>query len=147
MSLNASLVEESFALVAPRAEELVRDFYQTLFKDYPQVRPLFSGVDQRGQEKKLLAALKLVVNNLRKTEALLPVLRDLGAHHVNYGAEPVHYAAVGATLLKVLARYAGPAWTKEVEEAWTAAYAAIQEAMLDGAAKTQQRRHTAAGGR
>ena len=137
MDIQVSLLEKSFAIVAPKAEALVHDFYETLFRDYPAVKPLFEGVDRREQEKKLLGALTLVINNLRKPQVLLPALRELGARHVGYGALPSHYPAVGATLLKVLAYHVGSAWTPELEQAWTGAYDVIQETMLEGAARLE----------
>lgn len=137
MAIQVSLLEQSFTLVAPNAEAIIHDFYETLFKDHPGVKPLFARANRREQEKKLLAALKLVINNLRKPQALVPVLRELGARHVGYGARPGHYSAVGATLLKVLAQHAGSAWNEELQEAWAGAYAAIQETMLEGAARAK----------
>lgn len=136
MTLQVELLESSFAAVAPRGEDLVNQFYQNLFADYPQVRPLFGTVDLPDQKRKLLASLKLVVDNLRRPEALVPALEQLGARHVDYGAREEHYPAVGATLLKSLSQIAGEAWTPDVERAWTDAYAVVTEHMLNGAAAT-----------
>ena len=65
---NTELLEQSFNLLAPRAEELVARFYDRLFFRYPAVRPLFAHTQPKQQQTKLLASLKLVVNNLRKPE-------------------------------------------------------------------------------
>ena len=57
----------------------------------------------------------------------------MGSRHVEYGALPDHYPAVGATLLNSLAEVAGDAWTDEFEQAWSEAYGAISQIMLQGA--------------
>ncbi len=87
-----TLLENSFALLAGEAEALVARFYEELFKRYPSVQPLFAGLNMADQQKKLLAALKLVVNSLRKPEVLNNALTELGKKHVGYGALPEHYA-------------------------------------------------------
>ena len=133
MPLNVELLETSFAAVAPQADLLAETFYGHLFEDYPSVVPLFADVDMPEQRRKLIAALKLVIENLRRPEDLVPALEQMGCRHVGYGAEEPHYGAVGATLLKSLAEVAGDLWTTEVEQAWTDAYGAIQTHMLNGA--------------
>ncbi len=133
MSLNIELLEESFDAVAPQGNELVETFYRHLFSDFPQVKPLFEQVEMTEQKKKLLASIKLVVENLRRPEVLGPALEELGARHVAYGAEEAHYPAVGQTLLKSLSEIAGDAWTDEYQEAWAEAYGEISQIMLAGA--------------
>jgi len=128
------LIEESFAAVAPRGAALVARFYERLFQDYPEVEPMFADTEKHAQQKKLLGSLVLVVENLRKPEKLGPALEQLGIRHNDYGAEPAHYPAVGSTLLKTLAEYAGDLWGSELEEAWTAAYGLISQKMIESAA-------------
>ncbi len=129
------LLETSFAAVAPRGAELVELFYEHLFADYPEVIPMFANTVPAEQQKKLLASLKLVVDNIRKPEKLGPALEQMGARHVQYGTKEAHYPAVGATLLKSLAEIAGDLWNDELQDAWATAYGAISEIMLQGAAE------------
>lgn len=126
------LIEESFAAVAPQGEALVARFYQHLFNDYPAVKPMFNS-DPKEQQKKLLNSLVLVVKNLRQPEKLLPALEQLGMRHLDYGTQPEHYPAVGATLLKTLAEFAGDLWGSELEGAWATAYGLISQVMIDSA--------------
>ena len=109
MGLNVDLLEGSFAAVAPQGDRLVEVFYRNLFEDYPSVVTLFEQVEMADQKKKLLASLKLVVDNLRRPETLQSALKEMGARHLDYGALEAHYPAVGATLLKSLAEVAGDA--------------------------------------
>ncbi len=133
MGLNVELLESSFKLVAPQGDALVTRFYERLFERYPAVKPLFKNASIKEQKKKLLASLVLVIQNLRHPEKLTPVLQDMGARHVGYGAKPAHYDAVGENLLAVLGEFAGSAWTPQVKQAWTDAYTAIKTIMLAGA--------------
>ncbi len=66
--LNVELLENSFQAVAPHGETIVRRFYEELFKRHPAVKPLFSKTTPEKQQLKLLAALKLVIANLRTPE-------------------------------------------------------------------------------
>jgi len=133
MSLNVELLEQSFELVKPKADEFVASFYNNLFTDYPASKPLFEHSDMASQQQMLKGALVMVVENLRKPEVLSKSLKGLGARHVKYGALPEHYPLVGNSLLKTLGQYAGEAWTPDLKEAWTGAYGAISELMLEGA--------------
>jgi hemoglobin-like flavoprotein len=64
---------------------------------------------------------------------VVPKLRDMGARHVRYGAQPEYYPVVGEVLIASMAEIAGDAWTIEYELAWTEAFAIVAGAMLDGA--------------
>ncbi len=125
-----ALLENSFALLAGEGDALVECFYEELFKRYPDVEPMFADSNMADQQKKLLAALKLVVNSLRKPEVLVDALTDLGRKHVGYGARPEHYSAVAGTMLDVMADFAGEAWTDDIREAWTDALNQVAEVMI-----------------
>lgn len=133
MSLNVELLEQSFERIKPCANEFVASFYENLFAAYPQVKPLFVDTDMEKQQKKLLNALVLVVENLRNPGALESVLSALGARHVGYGSLPQQYPAVGQTLLLTFEQYLRDDWTLELQQAWTDAYEAITTQMLQGA--------------
>ena len=133
MPLNVELLEQSFELVKPKADEFVASFYYNLLTDYPDAMPLFAHTCMPLQLQMLKGALVMVVENLRKPDVLTSALGGLGARHVKYGALPEHYPLVGSSLLKTLGQYAGDAWTPELKQAWTDAYGAITELMLEGA--------------
>jgi hemoglobin-like flavoprotein len=63
----------------------------------------------------------------------VPKLRELGARHVAYGAQPEHYPAVGTVLIASIAAIAGDAWTAEYEAAWAEAFEIVAATMLEGA--------------
>jgi hemoglobin-like flavoprotein len=135
MSLDLEALETSFDLVAPRGTELMDVFYGRLFAAAPAVRPLFAGTDLRKQKMMLLRLLGLLRTSLRDLDSIVPVLHDLGARHVAYGARPEHYPVVGAVLIDSMAEVAGDAWQPAHERAWAAAFDVVAGAMLDGASR------------
>ena len=135
-------IKDSFNALAPHGETLVNKFYEKLFGDHPGVRPMFPA-DMGQQKVHLLTSLALIVKNIDNFAALEQPLRKLGARHAGYGAKPEHYPVVGSTLLSVMAELAGPIWTRELQEDWTAAINAIAGVMLAGAADARQFRAAA----
>jgi hemoglobin-like flavoprotein len=133
VNLNLEALETSFDLVAPRGDELMDVFYAQLFAAAPAVKPLFAATDLKRQKTMLLGTLVLLRKSLRDLEAIVPKLRDLGARHVAYGAEPEHYPVVGEVLIASMAEIAGPAWTAEYERAWSEAFGIVAGAMIEGA--------------
>lgn len=133
MALNVELLESSFEKVKPVGAQFASSFYDNLFTSAPAAKPLFANTDIDAQQKKLLASLVLVVENLRNGEVLTSTLQGLGARHVKYGALPEHYPLVGGALLQTFEQYLGADWTPGVKQAWVDAYGAITELMLDGA--------------
>jgi hemoglobin-like flavoprotein len=126
---QVTLIQQSFAKVAPISEQAAALFYGRLFEIAPQVKPLFRG-DMKGQGLKLMATLAVVVNGLTNLETILPAASALAKKHVAYGVEAEHYAPVGAALLWTLERGLGADWTPDLAAAWTAAYTTLSGYMI-----------------
>ncbi len=124
-------IAESFAMVSADGDAFIARFYQRLFEEYPQLRPLFDGVSIAGLQKKLFASLVLLVQNLHRPEVLKDYLTSLGARHSHYGVEPTYYPMFAENLLTVLEEYLGKQWTTEIEQAWAKTLNTVSEMMLD----------------
>jgi hemoglobin-like flavoprotein len=85
----------------------------------------------------LMSMLNAAVNGLTNLDALVPVVRQLGARHVNYGVRAEHYATVGSALLWTLEQGLADKFTEEVHEAWTMAYDLLADVMQFGAKEAQ----------
>ena len=133
MALQIEFLETSFQAIAPRGEAFVAAFYERLFTRFPQTRAFFATTDMKEQKKKLLGALALVIQNLRKPEVLTSALKGLGQRHVAYGVRPEHYPIVGAVLLETFADFLGERWTQAAHDAWAEAYEVVCTIMLEGA--------------
>jgi nitric oxide dioxygenase len=129
---QVTLVQQSFAKVAPISEQASKLFYDRLFEIAPSVKPMFPA-DMTEQRKKLMAMLAAVVGGLSNLESILPAASALAKRHVNYGAKAEHYPVVGAALLWTLEKGLGEAWTPEVADAWTAAYGTLSGYMISQA--------------
>lgn len=135
MGLNVDLLRTSFELVVEREPEVTRRFYANLFRDFPQLKPLFSPARQSQQEQMLAQALAAVIEHLEDGAWLQQTLHALGARHVGYGVTDEMYDWVGAALLETLAQVAGDAWNDDLAQAWGDAYGAIAGLMQAGAAQ------------
>ena len=125
-------VQASFEQVQPIAETAARLFYDRLFALDPSLRPLFKG-DLLHQGRMLMWMLNSAVKGLTDLDALVPVVRKLGARHVQYGVRDEHYATVGSALLWTLEQGLAEQFTPAVRDAWVAAYELLAGTMQAGA--------------
>lgn len=133
VSTMVRLVRESFAVVEPRAEEVAQFFYGMLFSIEPSAREMFPA-NMQVQRSRLLRALVHVVQMVDRPDDLVPFLQQLGRDHRKFGVVSTHYEAVGMALISSVKKFAGDAWTDEVERAWAEAYTIMARSMLDAAA-------------
>jgi hemoglobin-like flavoprotein len=133
MSDAIALIEASFEKIKPQAAEFSDYFYQLWLANNPEIEPMFEEVSLELQEKKLVASLALVVENLHNPDALTHALQSLGAYHVTKGTLAEHYPPVGQALLKTFEVFLGDDWTPELAQAWKGAYQMISDIMLEGA--------------
>ena len=90
-----ALVQKSFAVIAPIADDAAVLFYQRLFEIDPSLKRMFRG-DMAEQRRKLMQMLTAAVKGLQRLDRLVPVLEDLGRRHIGYGVTDQHYDTVGA---------------------------------------------------
>jgi len=122
------LVQATWAELAPVADAAAKLFYHRLFTLDPSLKALFRG-DMDAQGRKVMSMISFAVKGLNRVEALLPGLRALGQRHAAYGVRDEHYATVGEALLWTLREGLGEAFSAEVEQAWSSAYAVLAATM------------------
>lgn len=128
-----TLVQSTWAQVAPIAQTAVDLFYERLFEQNPQIKSLFNGREMTAQKSKLIEALSRTVSELGDEAAVRRSLTELGRRHAGYGVQNTHYESVGAALIWTLETGLGEAWNEEACEAWTQAYGFIAQQMIAGA--------------
>ena len=126
------LVQSSWQLVVPVAEDAAQLFYVRLFTLDPSLRGMFRG-DMAEQGRKLMSMIDFAVKALSRIDSVLPGLRMLGERHGRYGVRDAHYDTVAEALIWTLQKGLGAAFTKDVKEAWVAAYGVLSTAMKDAA--------------
>lgn len=127
-----TLVQESFAKVAPISDQAGLIFYDRLFEIAPEVRPYFKG-DMAEQGKKLMATLGMIVNGLRNLDKIISAAKIMAIKHVEYGVRSEDYAKVGAALLYTLDKGLGEEFNPETEAAWITAYNTLSNVMIETA--------------
>jgi hemoglobin-like flavoprotein len=142
-SEDQRLLKESLDLVAPVADELIAAFYDRLFTDHPNLRPMFPPVLDT-QRERLLKAIIALVTHYDRPQELLPAFAAMGRRHERYGVRIEHYAAVGAALLSTLRRFAGAAWTPAYHGAWVRAYTFAAGNMMQAGALADEDERLAA---
>ena len=126
------LVQRTFAVVAPLADDVAALFYRRLFEIDPSLQSMFRG-DMAAQRRKLMVMLTAAVKELPRLDRLVPILQDLGRRHADYGVIESHDETVGNALIWTLEKGLGPDFTPEVKEAWTTVYGVLAATMKAGA--------------
>jgi len=124
------LVQASFEMVRPIADQAAETFYQRLFEIAPGYRSLFRN-NMNKQGAMLMSTLGLAVGSLNNLEAILPAVRSLGQRHAGYGVTAEHYQPVAEAFLWTLDHYLGEAFTPELQQAWVEAYTILAGAMIE----------------
>lgn len=126
------LVQKTFAMVEPIADDAAVMFYDKLFELDPNLKPLFSD-DMAAQRKALMSTLKIAVKGLTDLDTIVPALQQLGERHAGYGVKDEDYSTVAQALLWTLEQGLGSEFTEDVKAAWTAVYMLIASVMIDAA--------------
>jgi len=124
------LVQRSWERVLALEDAAPRLFYQKLFEMDPALRGLFKG-DLQEQGTKLVQMITAAVRGLDRLDALLPVVRNLGARHGAYGVRDQDYGTVAAALLATLEQGLGGEFTPEVKSAWIKTYGVLSQTMRE----------------
>jgi len=123
------LVKSSWSYVIVNAEEAGQLFYKRLFEVAPEVKPMFKG-DIKEQSRKLMNMVTYIVTKLQKLDEIMDEVKSLAQRHGKYGVKPHYYQIVGSSLLWTLKEGLGDKWNDETEQAWTAVYTALADAMI-----------------
>ena len=123
-----ALVQDSFATIAPIADDAAALFYRRLFELDPSLERMFRG-DMAEQRKKLMQMLSTAVKGLDRLDQLVPAVENLGRRHAGYGVTDAHYDTVASALLWTLEMGLGRAFTAEVKDAWVTVYELLATTM------------------
>ncbi len=126
------LIQESWEKLVPDAERAALLFYTRLFELDPGLRPLFKG-DMTKQGRQLLTMIGTAISQLKQLDEVSSALHALGKRHSAYGVKPEHYETFASALMWTLHTVLGADFYPEVEDAWTALYDYLSDAMQQGA--------------
>ncbi|MBT7955015.1 MAG: hypothetical protein HN731_07480, partial [Rhodospirillaceae bacterium] len=124
------LVQSTFAMVEPIADDAAVIFYNRLFELDPKLKTLFKE-DMAEQRKALMSTLKVAVKGLTDLDSILPAVQQLGERHGGYGVKDEDYKTVAQALLWTLEQGLGDEFTDDVKDAWTEVYMLLAGIMTD----------------
>ena len=127
-------VQQTFAVIAPIADDAAALFYRRLFELDPSLKAMFRG-DMTEQRRKLMQMLTAAVKGLNNLDRLVPIVEELGRRHAGYGVADAHYNTVGEALLWTLEKGLGKDFTPEVKDAWATVYGLLATTMQNAASR------------
>ena len=146
---HKAIISATVPILEQGGEALTRHFYQTMFRDYPEVKPLFNQANQAAgkQQRALANSVLMYAKNIDKLENLGPLVATIINKHVSLQIAPEHYPIVGALLLKAIREVLGAeVATDAVLEAWGAAYGQLAEILIGAEEAIYQQNEAAEGG-
>ncbi len=110
---------QSWQFFGENQREKGMEFYQALFKKYPQVLPLFGQSNMNSLSVHLFQSLEFLMGCLAKgdTENLLQELRELGLLHGGVGVPSSAYPAIADIMFTLFERHV-PDFTPELKQGW-----------------------------
>lgn len=126
------VVKSTVPALREHGEEITKVFYETMFENNPEVKPLFNMDKQKsGEQPKALAmAIMASAQNIDNLPKILPAVKKISERHCEVGIKPEHYPIVGKNLLIAIKKVLGDVATNEILEAWEKAYGAVAEVFI-----------------
>jgi nitric oxide dioxygenase len=127
------IVKSTIPLLEAGGETLVTHFYKSLLAEYPEVIPFFNSTHQQNgdQPRALARAVLCYAKHIDNLGAIGPLAGQIINKHVSLNVRAEHYPVVGTCLLKAMVEVLGAdTATKEVLDAWGAAYFQLADILI-----------------
>ncbi|USB34634.1 NO-inducible flavohemoprotein [Paenibacillus sp. YPG26] len=126
------IIKSTVPVLEVHGHEITKTFYQTMFRNHPELLNIFNHANQRqGKQSAALAnAVYAAAAHIDRLEEILPVVVQIAHKHRALGIKPEHYPIVGENLLAAIKSVLGDAATDEIIEAWGRAYGVIADAFI-----------------
>lgn len=147
-SRTIEIIKSTVPVLEVHGETITRTFYQTMFRNHPELLNIFNHANQRqGKQPTALAnAVYAAAANIDALERILPVVRGIAQKHRALGILPEHYPIVGENLLGAIKTVLGEAATEEIIEAWGQAYGVIADVFISVEAEMYEHSEQQPGG-
>ncbi|RFP13899.1 MULTISPECIES: NO-inducible flavohemoprotein [unclassified Duganella] len=144
-----AIISATVPILEQGGEALTRHFYMTLFRDFPQVKPIFNQANQAdgNQQRALANAVLMYAKNIDRLEQLGPLVSTIINKHVSLQIQREHYPMVGVSLLKAIREVLGAdVATDAVLDAWGAAYGQLADILAGAEQGIYEKNEAAEGG-
>lgn len=121
---QVQIIKSTVPVLQEHGQTITTEFYKTLLKENPALNNVFNHTNQVNshQATALAGALCAYATHIDDLGALTPAVEKICHKHVSLYIQPDHYKIVGEGLLRAMGDVLGAACTKEILDAWTAAY-------------------------
>ncbi|CAM3754721.1 NO-inducible flavohemoprotein [Vibrio aquimaris] len=145
---HIEVVKSTIPLLEGAGPALTQHFYQRMFSHNPELKDIFNMTHQKTgrQSVALFEAIAAYAKNIENLEALASAVERIAHKHTSFNIQAEHYQIVGHHLIETLRELAPEAFTKQVEEAWTAAYLFLAKIFIDREGELYLQRKHAIGG-
>lgn len=124
------IVKSTAPILKQKGDAVTARMYELMFKNYPDVKPLF--VNAPNNQNEILArAIIAYSENIDNLPALEGALDKIAQHHINTSVKPEHYPIVEESLLQAMKDVLGNAITDEIAEAWKKAYWFLADLLIE----------------
>lgn len=156
---TVEIVKSTVPVLAEHGMKIVATMYRNMFRENPEVKPLFNQANQASGEQKTRAsqlesfnaqifspktessggsqqvtlsqAVLAYAANIDNPDALLPAVMRIAHKHASLDVRPEQYAIVGKHLLGAIKEVLGDAATPDIVAAWSEAYEALGQLFID----------------
>ena len=125
----ANLLRDTFE-VAVNDPAFGTRFYDRLFREHPETKPIFTRHSSGAQAKMFAQKLAAIVDAVVEPQILQEEASHVRKTHGHYSVTPEMYDWVGAALIATLRESVGAEWTSDAERAWADAYGTIKQMIL-----------------
>ena len=127
-----AVVKSTAPVLAANGELLTRHFYGRMFRENPEVAPLFNRTNQASgnQQRALAGAICAFAANVDQLEILGAAVETIAQKHAALRILPEHYPIVGSNLLASIREVLGAAATDEIIDAWAEAYGFLANILI-----------------
>ncbi|TAF67397.1 MAG: hypothetical protein EAZ55_03515 [Cytophagales bacterium] len=126
------LVKNSWIDIVAHVSDAGQIFYENFFVLAPEARSLFTS-DLKEQQKKLIMAITLIFTKVNHLENIKDEVKYLSKRHKGYGVKTDYFVPFGKAFIKMVGTILSERkiWNTEMQEAWTAVYNAVAQAMVE----------------
>jgi molybdopterin-binding protein len=119
--MNTELIGQAWDKLSQQEDQFVHLFYERLFRQYPDYKPLFSESRER-EMIKMVEAVAMVARVSGDSEVTHPRLTKLGQLHSHYQLKAEDLQNFKQVYLQVLKEACGKDWIEECGIAWSEAF-------------------------
>lgn len=119
---QASIVRSTWAALAPRADEVITQFYVHLFALEPEARAMFAAADMTAQRKKFKAMFGTLIRLLDDPADIVMETIPAARRHASYGVTDHHLGTGHEALMRALADELGEEFSPRARQAWGELY-------------------------